>query len=200
MPNRTLILEGLLTTSSPDGAPHLAPMGPLVDPGLTRFTLRPFQSSTTFANLARHGAAVFHVTDDVELLARAAVGGLRELPPLAPCEALPTVARLADACRWYALRVVTIDDREPRSRIETQLVGRGTLREFFGFNRAKHAVLEAAIAVTRLEILPPDEILAELARARVPVEKTGGPAEHRALKFLEQVVRDALACAAPVAD
>ena len=35
-------------------------------------------------------------------------------------------------------------------------------REFFGFNRAKHAVLEAAILATRVELLPADEILSEL--------------------------------------
>jgi len=36
--------------------------------------LRPFQTSTTFHNLKRQRAGVFHVVDDVLLLARAAIG------------------------------------------------------------------------------------------------------------------------------
>ena len=70
------ILEGIVTTRNEDGAVNVAPMGPIIDPDeaphITRLHLRPFQTSTTFANLARTRQGVFHVTDDVLLLARAA--------------------------------------------------------------------------------------------------------------------------------
>ena len=33
------------------------------------------------------------------------------------------------------------------------MVDQGRLRDFFGFNRAKHAVIEAAILATRLSLL-----------------------------------------------
>ena len=35
------------------------------------------RTSTTYAQLKRTGQGVFHVTDDVELLAQAAVGAIR---------------------------------------------------------------------------------------------------------------------------
>ena len=59
-------------------------------------------------------------------------------------------------------------------------------RPFFGFNRAKHAVLEAAILATRIGILPDDEIRREMERLAIPVEKTAGQQERRAFEFLRQ--------------
>jgi hypothetical protein len=170
-----------------DGSVNIAPMGPIVDAALQSFHLRPFQTSTTYANLKRTGQGVFHVTDDAEMIARAAVGTLDPLPPLEPAAAVEGWI-LSGACRWYALRVRSIDDRQPRTEILAEAVGHRRLRDFFGFNRAKHAVLEAAILATRLELLPREQILAEFDRLRVPVRKTGGPAEQRAFEFLESYV------------
>jgi len=186
-----MILEGIITTINPDSSVNIAPMGPIVDPEMKTLLLRPFQTSTTYANLKRLGESVFHVTDDVELLAHAAVGQLNQLPPLVPATAVNGQI-LAEACRWYALRVRSIDDRQPRTEIIADVVDEGRVRDFFGFNRAKHAVVEAAILATRVEILPIDEILAEFKRLAVPVEKTGGDAELRAFRFLDHYVRTAV--------
>ena len=73
--------------------------------------------------------------------------------------------------------------------MEAEVVERGRLRDFCGFNRAQHAVLEAAILATRVERLPADEIFAQLDRLRPLVEKTGGAAEERAWAFLDQFFR-----------
>ena len=70
-----LILEGLVTTLDDSGGVNVSPMGPIVDPQMQRLLLRPFPTSTTYGNLRRHGEGVFHVTDDVEMLAR---GGGRQ--------------------------------------------------------------------------------------------------------------------------
>lgn len=79
-----MILEGLVTTTDADGSPRLAPMGPRVDgPDFRTFLLRPFPTSQTYRNLRRHGEGVLHVTDNVLLLAKAAVGKA-EMPPTRP--------------------------------------------------------------------------------------------------------------------
>ena len=83
----------------------------------------------------------------------------------------------------------SIDSTPPRSRIETAVVHRGTQREFIGFNRARHAVLEAAIHVTRLHMLPRAFIEGELARLQVIVDKTAGAAEFEAMALLTDHVR-----------
>ncbi|MDZ4784117.1 MAG: DUF447 family protein [Planctomycetia bacterium] len=180
-----LILEGLVTTFNADRTVNLAPMGPIVDVTMDRLLLRPFQSSTTFANLKRQGEGVFHVTDDVELLARRAIGDAGPLPAMRAAEFVDGMI-LSDACRWYAFRVRSIDDRHDRAEVEAEVVGRGVQREFFGFNRAKHAVLEAAILATRVGILPDAEIRAEMARLSSPVAKTGGASETAAFAYLEE--------------
>ncbi len=82
-----MILEGIVTTISAAGAVNVAPMGPAVDEPFDHFVLRPFPTSQTCQNLLAHGEGVFHVTDDVLLLARAAMGALEPMPILrAGCE------------------------------------------------------------------------------------------------------------------
>lgn len=183
-----MILEGIVTTLNADLSPNVSPMGPKVDVEFREIILRPYQTSTTYANLKRTGQGVLHVTDDVDLLAHAAVRQLDPLPRLIPARSVEGLI-LADACRWYAFRVRSLDDRESRTTIVAEVVDSGRIRDFFGFNRAKHAVVEAAILATRLEFLPREEILAEFARLEILVQKTGGEQEHRALRFLHDYVR-----------
>jgi uncharacterized protein len=185
------LLEGVVTTLNADGTPHIAPMGPIVDQRFERLTLRPFRTSVTYQNLKRSEQGVLHVTDDVELMAHAAIGRLETLPPLQPAAAIEGVI-IADACRWYAFRVESLDDREERTAIVARVVDRGRLRDFFGFNRAKHAVIEAAILATRIDLLDAQMVLSELERLAAPVAKTGGIEERRAFDFLGQYVKEKL--------
>ena len=184
-----MILEGIVTTTNEDGSPNISPMGPIVDREVSRLELRPYQPSRTYQNLKRHPEGIFHITDDVELLARCAVGS----PPVSPTVTPATAVRgwiLSNSCRWYAFRAVDIDDKEPRTTIRCEIVERGKIRDFFGFNRAKHAVLEAAILATRLHLLPREEILREFARLEIPVQKTAGDQEERAFEFLKEYVQN----------
>ncbi len=182
-----MILEGIVTTIGTDGAINIAPMGPRVDAGMKRLVLRPFKTAQTYQNLKQHGEGVFHVTDDVLLLAQAAVGAIDPPPLLAPA----TQVRghiLQEACRFYEFKVSRLDDSNDRTEIEATVVASGRLRDFFGFNRAKHAVVEAAILATRLHLLPREEVLSEFKRLAVLVEKTGGKQEQQAFRFLEDHV------------
>ena len=186
-----MILEGIVTTANEDGGAHIAPMGPIVDERMRTLVLRPFRTSTTYENLKRTGRGVLHVTDDVELIAKAAVGPVEPMPPLTP---LPAGGGwiIADACRWYAFEIRSRDDSQERSRLEAEVTGSGRLRDFFGFNRGKHAVIEAAILATRVSILSADDIREQFSRLAVLVEKTGGEQERRAFEFLRQYVEGAI--------
>ena len=182
-----LILEGIVVTLDAAGVPNIAPMGPRVDRDVSRLTLRPFSTSRTYQNLLSARRGVFHVTDDVELLAKAAVGQLSPLPALCP---LPTSGcqRLADACRWWAFEVEQIGDSTERITIDCRVTSRGEIRPFLGFNRAKHAVLEAAILATRLHILPAETINSEFKRLSTLIEKTAGHQERTAFAFLQEYI------------
>jgi hypothetical protein len=185
-----LILEGLVTTVDPDGSPHLAPMGPRVAGDFARFTLRPFPTSNTYRNLLRHPEGVLHVTDDALLLAKAAVGAIDVFPPVRPAERVRGFV-LADCCRHFEFVVRHVDDSTERVTVEAEVVHTGRGRDFFGFNRAKHAVVEGAILATRFHLLPLAEVAAEFRKLRVIVGKTGGPAEHAAMDLLDAKLREA---------
>jgi hypothetical protein len=178
-----MILEGVVTTIDPSGAINIAPMGPRVDAAMQRFLLRPFNTAQTYRNLKAHGEGVLHVTDDVLLLAKAALGPVEPLPTLLAAAKIRGWV-LQNACRYYEFRVLTLDDSTERVAIEVEVLHTGRLRDFFGFNRAKHAVVEAAILATRTDFLPLDEIEAEYRKLAVTVQKTGGEQEKAAFEFL----------------
>lgn len=184
-----LILEGIVTTTNADGTVNISPMGPIVSKQIHQFVFRPFQTSTTYKNLKREGGGVFHVTDDVLLFAQAAVGQPDPVPPL---DGLV----LTDACRWFRFEVRSLDDSDERTHIVAETVETGTNRDFFGFNRAKHAVLEAAILATRVHMLDAEEMLAEFHRLESPITKTASADELRAFNFLKKYVKDKLRQAA----
>jgi hypothetical protein len=86
------------------------------------------------------------------------------------------------------VEVRSIDRTPPRSRIETAVVHRGFRREFIGFNRARHAVLETAIYATRLHLLSREFVASELQRLQVIVDKTAGPHEIEAMNLLREFI------------
>jgi len=178
-----MIVEGIVTTRDGDGVVNFAPMG--VEWSDERLVLKPFLETTTFRNLAARGCAVFNLVDDVLLFAQAAIGSPQF--PWRPAERVPG-AVLEAACSWHELEVGAIDATPPRSRIDARVVHRGRGREFVGFNRAKHAVLEAAILATRVHLVPPTKVREELDRLEILVEKTAGAREREAWALLRGYV------------
>lgn len=179
-----MIIESIVTSMAADGSINFAPMG--VEWGESTLVLKPFLETTTFRNVRDTRVAVVNITDDVMLFARAAISSPEY--PWVPA----TVVRgavLEAACSWRELEVVTLDDTPPRSRIEARVLHHGFRREFIGFNRARFAVLEAAILATRTHLLPAEEIRAEYARLQVIVDKTAGPREREAMALLTEHVR-----------
>ena len=190
-----MILEGLVTTSDAAGGIHVAAMGPWIDDTdratgrIGRLSLRPFAGSQTAANLARVPAGVFHVTDDVLLLARVVAGGTGPIASGRPATAISGWL-LDDFCTAYEFVVETADRSAKRERLEARVVAEHRGRPFLGFNRAAHAVVEAAILVTRLhlpEAADPEPALRELETL---VAKTGGPREHEAFAVLRRAVAE----------
>jgi hypothetical protein len=179
-----MIVETIVTTIAADGTLNFAPMG--VEWGDAMIVLKPFLETTTYRNILASRAAVVNLTDDVRIFARAAISSPQyESGPA-------TVVRgvvLAGCCSWRELEVQAIDSTPPRSRIEMAVVHRGARREFIGFNRARHAVLEAAIHATRLHLLPRAFIDSEMARLQVIVDKTAGPQELEAMALLTEHIR-----------
>ena len=181
-----MIVETIVTTVAEDGTLNFAPMG--VEWGEEIIVLKPFLETTTYRNIVASRAAVVNLTDDVRIFARAAISSPQY--ESAPATVVRGVV-LADCCSWRELEVQAIDSTPPRSRIEMAVVHRGTRREFIGFNRARHAVLEAAIYATRLHLVPRAFIDSEMARLQVIVDKTAGPRELEAMALLADYIHAA---------
>ena len=161
-------------------------MGPVVDRSMTELRLRPFQTSTTYQNLARERHGVFHVTDNIEILAAAAIGKL-VTPALQPYSGFDCQI-ISDACRWYAFEVEQLDDSQDRVEIQCRVMDSGELRPFFGWNRAMHAVLEAAILATRIGLLTIEEIQTQFEPLGVIIEKTASDRERDAFEMIRSFV------------
>lgn len=185
-----MIIEGIVTTLDASGGVNIAPMGvEVAAPGDTAMVLRPYQTAATFHNLARTRACVFHTHDDVLVFAKAAIGALDAAGVALERAAMIEGFILAGACRYDELAVLSIDDRGPRAAIECRSLYRGIMREFVGFQRARHAVLEAAILATRVRLLPIADIVVEIERFKPWVAKTGSEREREAFSLLEAYVR-----------
>ena len=193
-----MILETIITTINSSGDLNIAPMGPFVPDEvcgpqraeLDRFDLKPFSDSSTYQNLHATKAGVLHVVDDVELFARSAIGTIVEAD-YATIEATAITGRiLTAACRAYEFEVdfVTPDAKRPVLKCSVKSVHR--FRDFWGFNRAKHAVIETAILATRIGFLPTEQILKEVRELSIKVEKTGGEIERRAFTFLVDYISE----------
>ena len=177
-----MVLETVVTTINPDGTINCAAMG--VEWGEQRIVIKPFRGTRTLRNLRATPAAVVHLTDDILLFSQAALGDPH--PPTRPAAHVEG-AILEDACSWREVRVEAIDDGE-RARVTTEVVGSGSGREFLGFSRACHAVLEASILASRARLLDAEEIQAELGRLQVLVDKTAGAREREAMAYVRAMV------------
>ncbi len=177
-----MILETVVTTLNPDGTVNCAAMG--VEWGEERIIIKPFRGTRTLRNLRATPAAVVHLTDDILLFSQAALGDPH--PPTRPAAHVEG-AVLDDACSWREVRVEAIDDGE-RARVTATVVGSGTGREFLGFNRACHAVLEASILASRARRIDAEVVRAELGRLQVLVDKTAGPREREAMDYVRAMV------------
>lgn len=181
----TYIRETIITTVDADGAVHIAPLGIIQE--ADGWIIAPFRPSKTLENLAAVPYAIANYTDDMLVFAGCLTG--HKDWPAVPVENCP-VPRLQAALSHSVLHVESIKDDGLRPLHFCKVVSEATHAPFTGLNRAKAAVLELAILVSRLHMLPPEKIDAEIAYLMIAIEKTAGPDEHQAWSWLMQRVKD----------
>lgn len=174
-----MIRECIVTTHREDGGTHIAPMGVhAVDRDLI---IAPFKPSTTLENLRRHGCAVINYVDDVRIFAGCLTG--RRAWPLCEAERID-VMRLRDCLAHTEVEIYRIEEDELRPRFHCRAVYTANHASFKGFNRAQAAVIEAAILVSRLHMLPADKVDREIYYLNIAIQKTAGRQEHEAWGWL----------------
>jgi hypothetical protein len=176
-----MIRESIITTLSAAGEAHVAPMGVIWREEAP--VLAPFHPSRTLDNLRENPAAVINHTDDVRVFAGCLTG--RRDWPVRPADKVRGVV-LDGALSHQEIEIVGVEEDALRPRFRGRIVLEAAHAPFRGFNRAQAAVIEAAILVSRLEILPFEKIEREMAYLAIAIEKTAGAAEREAWGWLTE--------------
>jgi hypothetical protein len=179
------ISETIITTADKNGNVHIAPIGIIAEKD--GWVIAPFRPSVTLDNLAAVPFAIANYTDDARVFAGCLTG--RRDWPTVPVEGYP-VPRLTAALAHSVLQVDSIADDGVRPRHFCRVVSEKMHAPFTGLNRAKAAVLELAILVSRLGMLSRDKVEAEIGYLQIAVDKTAGPHEKEAWGWLMQRVSD----------
>jgi hypothetical protein len=174
-----LIVETIVTTKNAKGEVHIAPLG-LIAEG-ANWVLAPFRPSRTLDNLREVPFAVASHTDDVRVFAGSLTG--RKDWATRSAEKVDG-AVLENAVSHWELAVDRVTEDDLRPRFSCRLVHAASHRPWGGFNRAQAAVLECAVLVSRLKMLPVDKIEAELKYLEIAVSKTAGEREQEAWGWL----------------
>jgi len=180
------IHEVIVTTLSEDGMPHSAPMG--ISEVNGHFLVQPFKPSATYENLKRHRQCTINYTDDVRIFA-GSLTGRRNWDTL-PCQQIEG-QYLEQALAHTELEIVSFDDDDPRACFKGAIICEQTHAPFRGFNRAQSAVIDAAILVSRLKMLPVEKIQQEIDYLTIAIDKTAGSRELEAWGWLMTTIKDA---------
>jgi hypothetical protein len=178
-----MIFETIVTTLSPVGVPHIAPMGVRYESDMV--VLMPFKPSTTLDNIVTTNCAVLNLTTDTRIFAGCVTG--RRDWPLLPADSIRCL-RLASSLGHVELQLAQIRDDPTRPVLHMARGFAARHGDFAGFNRAQSAVIEGAVLVSRLHMLPASKIIAEIDYLQIAIDKTAGPAELEAWSWLREAV------------
>ena len=177
------IYETVITTVAPDGRVHVAPMGVRYAGELV--VLMPFKPSTTLDNVLAGGHAVLNVVTDTRVFAGCVTG--RRAWPTVAAECIAG-QRLACALNHVELELVEHRDDAQRPVLRLARVHAATHAPFIGLNRAQAAVVEGAVLVSRLHMLPVDKIETEMKYLQIAIDKTAAAPEHEAWGWRREAV------------
>ncbi len=174
-----MIHETIITTQNEKGDVHITPFG--IREIDAHVVISPFKPSTTLENILSTEIAVVNFTDDVRIFAGALTKKLA-------CEVVPTTklagVRLQNTLAHRELKLKKIINDNQRPELWMEVVHIENHKPFNGFNRAQAAVVELAVLVSRLHMLPKEKIIQEKEYLQIAMDKTAGEHEWQAWQWL----------------
>lgn len=180
-----MIRETIVTSQGQGDYIHLAPMG--IHQTADGLIIMPFRPSTTLDNLLINPQAVINYTDDVRIFAGCLTG--RRDWPLEKAQRV-NGHYLAGTLSHAEVEVVRFEDDTQRPRFHCRVVHEVNHAPFRGFNRAQFSVIEAAILVSRLNMLPWHKVESELDYLSIGLKKTAGEAEREAWGWIMDALEE----------
>lgn len=173
------IRECIVTTLGENQRVHIAPMG--IHERGAQLVIMPFKPSATLENIERTSTATLNYTDDVRIYA-GCLTNQREWPTC-PTDVIEGI-RLQNCLAHTELEVIEKIENESRPEYFCKIVHEASHAPFHGYNRAQSAVIELAILVSRLHMLPSEKVQKEIEYLTIGYEKTSGPREREAWGWL----------------
>lgn len=171
-----MIFETIITSINVEGIAHVTPFGVRYEGD--NVLISPYKPSTTLTNILTSKFAVMNTCDDVRVFAAALTN--RQAWQLQHANQIKGF-RLADCLQHVELALVEVRDDAVRPQLVMQKIYAEQHKPFNGFNRAQAAVIELAVLVSRLHMLPQAKIQAEMQYLQIAIDKTAG--EHELLAW-----------------
>ncbi len=174
-----MIYETIVISTDAQGLAHIAPFGIKERDGY--IVISPFRPSSSLDNLLSQKTATLNLTDDVRVFAGALTN--RRDWAIESAEHINGF-RLECALAHKELVLDHVVEDALRPQLYFKVVHHAQHSPFKGFNRAQAAVIELAVLVSRLHMLPREKIDDEMAYLKIAIDKTAGERELQAWQWL----------------
>ena len=180
-----MIHEVIVTTISNKGIVHIAPMGiRFID---KQVIISPFKPSTTLNNIIENNIATINFIDDVRVFA-GIVSRYKKDWELSARTDLDIVPNLTLTNTFYNVAVNEYQEDDKRPNIICDIKNSEIIKPFLGFNRAQFSVIEAAVLLSRLGMIPMEKIDREIEYLKIGIDKTAGPNELEAWGWIQDKI------------
>ena len=161
------VRETVVTTKNIDGSIKVSPLGVYIEKDILR--LKPFKPSGSLENIIRNKSGVINYIDDVRIFASCITKKDIEIDFVKAKKI--DCSRLKKAISHTEFKVSKIEDDKQRPTIICKPIYEETHNMFYGFNRAKSAIIELCILVSRLGIIEDKKIEEEIKYLDLKIEK-----------------------------
>ena len=180
-----MIHEVIVTTISNEDIVHIAPMGiRFID---KQVVISPFKPSTTLNNITENNIATINFIDDVRVFA-GIVSRHKKDWELSARTDLEIVPNLTLTNTFYNVVVNEYQEDDKRPNIICDIKNSAVIKPFLGFNRAQFSVIEAAVLLSRLGMIPMEKIDREIEYLKIGIDKTAGPHELEAWGWIQDKI------------
>ena len=174
-----MIRESIVITTDLKKKPHVVPMG--ITFNKKKLFISPFIPSKTYLNLKENPYAVINFTDDVNIFVDALLG--KKNFKMQSTKKIKSFY-LKNALSYIEVKVIKFIENKTRPKFECKILKETSIGSFKGFNRAQLSVIEAAILVSRIDMLSIKKIKKEINYLQIAIDKTAGKNEKIAWKKL----------------
>jgi len=181
----TYVRETIVTTKNEDNTIKVSPLGIYINNDELR--IKPFSPSASLDNILRNRSGVINYTDDVRIFASCVI---KKKINIEFIEAVKVdCAFLKNAISHTEFVIDKVIESDTRPTIICKPIHEETHNFFYGFNRAKSAVIELCILTSRLGIIDDKKIQREIEYLKIAINKTAGKNEIEAWNWLLDYIK-----------